>query len=191
MTSNAQDQHSYVQLNSVQLNIVTLVDMRKALATGNLDGAMYMTDNSLGGRGGGTAQLETVCKQGQVLNWIIRPIDMDRRPDGTWPPMPKISNIVFLDNEAGSTEDVAERTVCKELKIYGMLDKVRSPSTPTYYYWAGMVDIELPPGSYRYRLVLALEQETGKDTVYLDTKVHPSIRVLPIAPPPGAAGGGV
>lgn len=181
MASNERGHHSEIQLNSVQLNIVTLIDMQKALASGNLDGAMYMTDNSVGGKGRGTAQLETLCRQGQILNWIIRPIDINRRADGTWPPMPKISNVVFLDTEVGSAEDVAESKVCKELKIYGMPDRVRSPATPTYYYWAGMVDIDLSPGTYPYRLVLGLERETPKGTVYLDTKVHPSLRVVPLA----------
>lgn len=175
-----------IQLNSVQLNIVTLVDMGKAVGSGALDGAMYMMDNSEGSSGRGTAHLETVCKQGQVLNWIIRPIDMDRRADGTWPPMPKISDIVFLDQEAGSEQDVAEAKICKELKIYGMIDKVRSRSTPTYYYWAGMISAELAPGRYRYRLVLELEQEASPDKVYLDTKdPHPAIRVLPMRPETG------
>lgn len=183
MTSAAPAKDSQTQLNSVQLNIVTLVDMAKATSSGLLDGAMYMMDNSEGGRGRGTAHLETVCKQGQVLNWIIRPMDMDRRSDGTWPPMPKISNIVFLDHEAGGEEDVAEGRICRELKIYGMVDNVRSPSTPTYYYWAGMVSADLPPGMYRYRLVLELEQESSPEKVYLGTRApHPSIRVLPMGP---------
>jgi hypothetical protein len=64
-------------------------------------------DNSVGGTGQGTGQLETVGKQGQVLNWIIRPIEMDKRPDGTWPPMPKINNIVFLDTEGRAADSPA------------------------------------------------------------------------------------
>lgn len=113
------------QLNSVQLNIVTLINMERATATGSLSDAMYMMDNSIGGKGQGTSSLETVCKQGQVINWIVRPIDMEKRLDGTWPPMPKINNIVFLDTELGDEEDVAERRIFNELKIYGMPDRMR------------------------------------------------------------------
>lgn len=172
------DRQNPGQLNSVQLNIVTLVDMRRAVATGTLAGAMYMMDNSLGRAGRGTARLQTCCKQGQVLNWIVRPIDMNRRPDGTWPAMPRISNIVFLEDE-GEPEAVAENKVCTELKIYGMPDRIRSPYTQVYYYWAGTVLSTAPPGVYRYRLVLELEREGGPP-VHLNTVDHPSIRVLPL-----------
>lgn len=168
------------QLNSVQLNIVTLLNMERATASGSLADAMYMMDNSIGGQGQGSHNLETVCKQGQVLNWIIRPLDMQRRLDGTWPPMPKINNIVFLDTEQGDEEDVAGNKVCTELKIYGMPDRMRSPFTPVYYYWAGTVLSTVKPGVYHYRLVLELEQEGTKDKLYLNTVDHPSIRVLAI-----------
>ncbi|MFD7534532.1 hypothetical protein [Streptomyces sp. NPDC059819] len=168
------------QLNSVQLNIVTLVNMERAVRTGSLKDSLFMMDNSVGGTGQGTHQLETVCKQGQVLNWIIRPIDMEKRIDGTWPPMPKISSLVFLDTERGDEEDVSERKICTELKIYGMPDRMRDPFTPVYYYWAGTVLSTTRPGVYRYRLVVELEQDGKKEKVYLNTVEHPSIRVLAV-----------
>ncbi|MDI2126448.1 hypothetical protein [Yinghuangia seranimata] len=168
------------QLNSVQLNIVTLVNMERAAETGQLADAMYMMDNSIGGVGQGTHHLETVCKQGQVLNWIVRPLDMEKRLDGTWPPMPKINSIVFLDTEIGDEEDVAERKIFTELKIYGAPDRMRSQYTPVYYYWAGTVLSTAKPGVYRYRLILELEQEGKKERLYLNTEQHPSIRVLEV-----------
>jgi hypothetical protein len=166
------------QLNSTQLNIVTLVHMQRASATKSLDGAMFMMDNSNGGSGQGTGHLETVCKQGQVLNWIIRPIDMGKRPDGTWPPMPKISSLVFLGSEPGEENEVATKRITSELKIYGMPDEMRSPYTPVYYYWAGTILPTAEPGLYRYRLVLELEQEDSKDSLHLNTAESPSIRVV-------------
>jgi hypothetical protein len=175
-----QDSTARGQLNSVQLNIVTLVNMERASANGSLENAMYMMDNSVGGIGQGTDHLETICKQGQALNWIIRPIEMDTRPDGTWPPMPKISNLVLLDTEEGDEENVAERRIFTELKIYGMPDLMRAPQTPVYYYWAGAILSTAPPGAYRYRLVLELEQEHGQGSLYLNTVNQPSIRVLAI-----------
>ncbi|MFJ8039645.1 hypothetical protein ACIRBX_03905 [Kitasatospora sp. NPDC096147] len=168
------------QLNSVQLNIVTLLDMERATSAGSLTDAMYMMDNSIGGVGQGSRNLQTVCKQGQVLNWIIRPLDMERRLDGSWPPMPKINNIVFLDTEQGDEEDVAEQKLCTELKIYGMPDRMRSPYTPVYYYWAGTVLSTARPGVYHYRLIVELEQAGTKEKLYLNTVDHPSIRVLAI-----------
>lgn len=178
--SGTEEKQNPGQLNSVQLNVVTLVNMERATANGTLSDSLYMMDNSVGGAGQGTGQLETVCKQGQVLNWIIRPLEMEKRLDGTWPPMPKITNIVFLDTETGDEEDVAERKVCTELKIYGMPDRMRSPLTPVYYYWAGTVLSNAKPGVYKYRLVLELEQENTREKLYLDTVDHPSIRVIGI-----------
>ncbi|MEU4996230.1 hypothetical protein [Streptomyces sp. NPDC021622] len=166
------------QLNSVQLNIVTLINMERATETGSLSDSMYMMDNSIGGKGQGTSSLETVCKQGQVINWIVRPIDMEKRPDGTWPPMPKINNIVFLDTELGDEEDVSERRIFNELKIYGGPDRTRDKFTSVYYYWAGAVSPTARPGLYRYRLVMELEQERKKEKLYLNTAIHPSIRIL-------------
>jgi hypothetical protein len=166
------------QLNSTQLNIVTLVHMQRASETKSLDGALFMMDNSTGGSGRGTGHLETVCKQGQVLNWIIRPIDMGKRPDGTWPPMPKISSLVFLGNERGQERDVATKRITSELKIYGMPDEMRSPFTPIYYYWAGTILPTAEPGLYQYRLVLELEQDNGQDSLHLNTTETPSIRVI-------------
>jgi hypothetical protein len=184
MTTTTQDRVAAAdergQLNSVQLNIVTLVNMERATATGSLDDAIHMMDNSVGGVGQGTSHLETICKQGQVLNWITRPIDMEKRPDGTWPPMPKINNIVFLDTEKGDENVVAERRIFTELKIYGMPDEMRSQYTPVYYYWAGAILPTAPPGVYRYRLVLELEQEGKKEKLYLNTTNHPSVRVLAV-----------
>jgi hypothetical protein len=179
-TPSAPEKQNAGQLNSVQLNIVTLVNMERAVESGSLADSIYMMDNSLGGSGQGTSHLETVCKQGQVLNWIIRPIDMEKRIDGTWPPMPKINNIVFLDTELGDEEDVIERKIFTELKIYGMPDRIRDPFTPVYYYWAGTVLSTTKPGVYRYRLVVELEQQGKKERLYLNTGHHPSIRVLPV-----------
>jgi hypothetical protein len=178
MNAVTEEKQNPGQLNSVQLNIVTLVNMERATTSGSLTDSIHMMDNSIGGTGQGTSRLETVCKQGQVLNWIIRPIDMEKRLDGTWPPMPKINNIVFLDTEAGDDEDVAERKLCTELKIYGMPDRMRSPLTPVYYYWAGVVLSTAKPGLYHYRLLLELEQENTKEKLYLSTVHHPSLRVI-------------
>jgi hypothetical protein len=168
------------QLNSVQLNVVTLVDMEQAAATKSLEGCLYMMDNSVGGVGQGTDHLETICKQGQVINWIIRPIDMHKKPEGGWPPMPKINNLVFLDTEKGDEDDVAERRIMTELKVYGGPDKMRDQYTAVYYYWAGAVMSGARPGVYRYRFVLELEKEQGTEKLYLNSPNYPALRVLPV-----------
>jgi hypothetical protein len=167
------------QLNSVQLNIVTVIDVHKAVATGTTQDTLYMMDNSVGGTGQGTAHLQTVCKPGQVINWIIYPMEMEKRPDGTWPPMPKINNIVFLDSQQeGDAEEFSEFKIMTELKVYGGPDMMRSPFCPVYYYWAGTVLSTLHPGVYNYRFVLELEQEGKKEKVYLNTAEKPSLKVV-------------
>ncbi|NET03371.1 MAG: hypothetical protein F6K16_01260 [Symploca sp. SIO2B6] len=174
-------------LNSVQLNVITVVDLHKAVANNTLDGALYMIDNSVGSTGRGTAHLQTVCKQGQVINWLIYAMDMELRTDKTTrpytrtlPPLPRINNIVFLDEQEGDEEYVAESKVCTEFKIYGGPDKIYSqdPLTPLYFYWAGTVLSDLPPGVYKYRLILELEQESTKEKVYLNTVEKPSLKVI-------------
>jgi hypothetical protein len=132
-----------VPLNSVQLNIVAVLDVGSALIKQSLEGGLFMMDNSLdagGGRslGQGTAQLSTTCTQGQVINWIMHPI--------VGATAARISNIHFIDRE-----------VCGHLQIYGAPAVAVSPPylpglTPTYDYWAGLVLPDLPPGRYRYQL---------------------------------------
>ncbi|MGR9051200.1 MAG: hypothetical protein ACU84J_00985 [Gammaproteobacteria bacterium] len=168
------------QLNSVQLNVVSVIDLHKAVETGTTQDTIYMMDNSVGGLGQGTGHLQTICKPGQVINWIIYPMEMEKRPDGTWPPMPKINNLVFLDDDEGDSQEFAEGKVMIELKIYGGPDMMRSPYCPVYYYWAGAVLSEIPPGVYHYRFVLELEKEGGKGKVYLNSAELPSLKVVPL-----------
>lgn len=165
-----------VKFNSVQLNIVTFVDVQKALLNDSLDNCVYIMDNSVDSPNQGTSKLQTNCKQGQVLNWIIYALDMDKKDDGKWPSMTRIKNIVFLDENA---DDVSDIKICSDLKVYGPPDKMRSNLTPVYYYWAGTVLENLDPGIYRYRFIIELETDTTSKVKHfnLDT---PSLRVLKI-----------
>lgn len=175
------------KFNSVQLNLVTFVDVAKADQNNSLEGAVHMMDNNINSTGQGTEKLQTVCKQGQVLNWIIYAMDSTKRADGTWPPSVRINNIVFK-NEKGN--DVATFKVCENLEIVGGPDKARfidTPNgeksyTPVYYYWAGVVVDDLPEGVYNYRFVLELDTKdpsypSGKKYLNLET---PSLKVLAI-----------
>lgn len=164
------------KFNSVQLNIVTFVDVKKAVTQQSLERAVYMMDNSIDSSGQGTSELRTTCKQGQTLNWIIYAMDAEKRPDGNWPPTVKINNIVFLGDNG---EDVAVVRICDDLKVYGPPDKIRSKYTPVYYYWAGTIPMDLPVGIYRYRLVMELEDEVNDKMVYLNLNTV-SLKVVEI-----------
>jgi hypothetical protein len=170
-------QRTQGQYNSLQLNIVTFIDIEKAIAVQQLDGAYYMTDNSISGVGKGTESLQTVCKQGQILNWIVYAMDSEKLADGTWPPMPKINNIVFLESQAGDGKNVTEAKVCTEFKVYGMPHEIRSEFTPVYSYWAGMVIIDLKPGIYFYQFVIELEHNGKKIRMSMNGPNKPSIKV--------------
>jgi len=171
------------QLNSVQLNIMTFVNVDRALVTNSLDESVFMRDNSPASKNQGTSRLQTTCKQGQALNWIILAFDSTQRANKTWPPMPKISNIVFLNGEGS---DVAKQLVCSQFGVYGGPDKMRSPWTPVYYYWAGTVIPTLSPGIYRYRFVIELPKEQSSSQKPGDAgSIHlnldgPSLNVIPM-----------
>ena len=176
MTQNGNGKSTGYGLNSVQLNIVTFVDVQRANATKSVYDNVFMADNSVKSSGRGTPYLQTNCKPGQTLNWIIYPIDSTKRPDGKWPPSVKINNIVFLD---GDGTNVYSGTVCNEFKIYGGPDKIRSPHTPVFYYWEGMVDSELELGVYKYRLILELDTEDPSKKNYLNLNT-PSLNLIPL-----------
>jgi hypothetical protein len=164
------------QLASTQLNVVTVVDVLSSLASDTIVDNSWMMDNSPDSRGKGTNKIETVCRAGQVLNWLIYNMNTDKRDDGTWPPFAKIVNIVFLRDDR---EVVFGTKVCADLKVYGGPDAVRSRYTPSYYYWAGSVMPNLAPGLYAYRLVLELETDKPGEVRHYNLD-GPSLRVIPM-----------
>lgn len=142
-----------------QMNIALFVDVKKLLLTGSVQNAVWLFDNTGNSSGNGTAQLSSSCKLGTVVNWLVYALDMERRADGSWPSVPRISNIVFLD---ASKAETACTTPFEELKIYGGPDCVRSQYTPSYSYWSGNVRMDQTEGNYPYRLIIEIEdKETG------------------------------
>lgn len=177
MPNNTQERKQITHFNAVQLNLVTLVDVHKAMRNKSLRGCIYAMDNGIDSQNQGTGRLMTNCKQGQTLNWIIYAMDAIQRADGSWPPSVKINNIVFLDENG---EDVSGFRICKELAVLGGPDKVRSPNTPIYYYWAGTIIGEIPPGVYEYRMILEIEQENSSDKLYLNSTENFSLNIMPL-----------
>jgi len=171
------------QLNSTQINIVTTIDLSRALQTWSLADSAFLMDNSPASTGKGTPNLETVCRQGQVLNWLLYFVDMKQRSDGTWPQFAQIVNIVFL-NPGSAGVDPGK--VCTEFKIFGGPDAVRSKLVPSYYYWAGAVLPDLPPGRYPYRLIVQCNPPLaqGNSLLQLD---GPALRVIPVDAPSAGA----
>lgn len=167
------------QVNSLQLNIVTVIDVAKVNRTQTLNGNVYLSDNSPESKNKGTQNLETVCTQGQVINWLIYPMDLTQKLDGSWPPMAKINNIVFI-NEDGSVHNFQ---VCENLEIYGGIDKARPNNlTPVYHYWAGTVIPDLPLGKYRYRFVIEMDTTASEQLKYHNVETM-SLQVVALKSP--------
>ncbi len=60
-----------------QIQILIAVDVEAALASGNLQGNVYLIDNN-GPQGStleGNPELQTACNPGQVINWWVTGID--------------------------------------------------------------------------------------------------------------------
>jgi hypothetical protein len=138
--------------NSIQVNILVVVDVARAIAGGGLEDAVMLVDNSVdrGGRpsrGRGTSGLATQAQTGMVLNWIVYPVG----PFGD--PVPAtIDAITFA------------QPVCFQLQSYGAIDIARSPNyiaglTPAYDYWAGLVLPGLAERSYPYDITLRLGEQ--------------------------------
>lgn len=164
------------QLNSVQLNIVLLIDVAGALENNSLEGNVFMLDNSPDSTNKGTADLVTVCQQGQVLNWLVYSMDSEQRYDGSWPPSARILNIVSLDE---SGKNVSPFRAFTQFRAHGAPDKLRSPLTPVYYYVAGAVEPDLEPRDYNYRVILEIDTNDRSATRYMQFS-SPSLRVLPL-----------
>jgi hypothetical protein len=150
---------------STQLNIVTTIDVAGVLEGRPVDDCVWMTDNSPESTGKGTAALQTACHTGQVLNWLIYSLDVEQRPDGTFPPIARILNIVFY---SGDLENPVPFRASDELKVYGAPDRIRSPYTPVYAYWAGMVPLDATADMAHYRLNVEIPSLIGGRPGYIE-----------------------
>jgi hypothetical protein len=158
-----------------QLNIAIVVDVNNTLQTGTLEGHAFLTDNSPDTVNKGGETLETVCVQGQMLNWLVFCLNMDKLPNGSWPPFARIVNIVFLDNNG----DAEMESIMMGLQIYGGPDAVPRPGTASYYYWAGLLPSNITPGTYRYRLVMEVDTYQFQVKQYYQIP-NLSLKVLPL-----------
>lgn len=132
------------------INIVIAVDTIGALSDGELNGNIFLMDNSPWNSGGqGTANLYTLCPPGQVIQWVIYPIDLQTPAS--------IKNITFIG--AASNSNVQHKNYCMRA-VKGM---------PTLNSWTGIVPYYMVPGlPYRYRLDIQMGE--GKNSImYTDT----------------------
>jgi hypothetical protein len=161
--------------NSVQLNVVCVVDVARALATRSLDNALMLIDNSVGrtgqpSPGRGTPSLVSQCNEGMVINWIIYSVAPYGQPEPV-----SISAIRF------------DEMVCAKLQQYGAIDYEHSPDaipgvTPSYRYWAGLVRPGLKPGRYPYQIDFTIGDPAKGDALVLTTSA-PSVEIWDVPEP--------
>lgn len=167
-------------VNGIQLNIVSTIDYKSIMRSGytSLNNAVFLTDNGFESRGKGTPDLETVCTQGQVLNWLVFPINMDEfKNPYKYSPTVRISNIVFLRDNG----DIYQEKICENLHSYGSLEKGRPYlCPPVYFYWAASVRVNLPPGLYKYRLIFEVDHDTNPAMKYYLNLDSASLYVIPL-----------
>ena len=167
------DPHALPGAFSTQYNIVTTVDVAGVLAGKPASDCIWMTDNSPSSTGKGSAALETVCRRGQVLNWLVYSLDSEQRPDGSYPPIARILNIAFL---RGDTDFLAAYDAGFDVKVFGAPDRIRSPYTPVYAYWAGMVPVDAGLGRTRYRMTIEIAGVGGGRPTYVELS-QPAITI--------------
>ncbi|MBK5924889.1 hypothetical protein CCR90_14170 [Rhodovulum sulfidophilum] len=160
--------------NSLQVNVIAIVDVARAVYTETLDDAVIFVDNSVTPEGKpspgrGTTALKTQCLEGMVINWIVYPVG----PYGVPVPV-SIADITF------------DEPICVKLQSYGSIVTAHSPDvipgvTPSYDYWAGMVRPEVEPNTYGYRI----EFQIGTQRMGIST---PAVEISTIPAPLQASG---
>jgi len=136
------------------INIVTVVDVIRALSTGSLKDGLYMMDTGWNSEGQGTSRLTTACYPGQRIHWIIRAIDVQTPAS--------IRDITFPRGPGDAAP------------THGFGAEPAAGATLTWRYWSGIVPAYLRCGLYRYRLTV--QMGTGKRSVmHADT---PALKVV-------------
>ena len=159
---------------STQINIVTTIDVAGVLQGRPIEDCVWMTDNSQGRSGRGTSALQSVCQPGQVINWLTYSLDVEQRPDGSYPPVARIVSIVFF---SGDLQNPVPFIASQHLRVYGAPDRMRSPYTPVYAYWAGMIPTDADSTNVRYRLNIEIPSQTGGRSTFAEVS-QPSLAIL-------------
>jgi hypothetical protein len=136
------------------VNVVIAVDVIGALSDRTLlNGNLIMMDNGpYQSSGQGTPELRTVCRPGQIIQWVIYAVDLQTPVE--------IKSIAFLDAGNGLPTLDGEDS--------GSLDQVAGGSSESEHHgldvWSGVVPPWVVPGvEYRYRL--ALQMYEGENSV--------------------------
>ena len=140
----------------IKIDIVTAVDVQKALSNRQLYGSYYMMDNSpFYGFGQGTADIITACRPGDLLNWKVHQIDLQT-------PI-LLKEVRFFGVEPFRELDPGEHWN-DHLEIEPSEEGTFFPSDHAYAKrWRGRVPLIYP--GYLYRYALKFQMSAGVNSV--------------------------
>jgi hypothetical protein len=111
-----------------QICILIVADVEAALASGNLQGNVYLVDNN-GPQGStleGNAELNTACHDTQVISWSVTPIDANTN----------VSIVGFTGQAIPAT-----------------INPIAFPNG----VWSGTVETQGATGKYQYSCILSMD----------------------------------
>ncbi|ALI03278.1 hypothetical protein C1Y08_24785 [Pseudomonas sp. FW306-02-F02-AA] len=114
------------------VNVLIVVDVENALASGDLQGNVYLIDSNkhCGSSSEGQAELYTACVEGQYINWAVAPLSP--------------SNDVQI---VGFTGQMVNDRICLP----------KSVPDPSGNYWKGQVEAQGYKGNVQYSVVLSMD----------------------------------
>jgi len=116
-----------------QINVLIVVDVEGALASGNLDSNVYLVDTNkfFGSYGEGQEELVTSCTDGQIIIWSVTPINPGDDAEIT-----------------GFTGQIISSGICKPQQI---------TPVPGVVAWSGRVESQGATAQYQYSCTLSFD----------------------------------
>ncbi|MDD1015699.1 alpha-pore-forming tripartite toxin MakABE regulator [Pseudomonas rubra] len=126
-----------------QIDVLIVVDAEGALASKDLGSNVYLIDTNkhVGSGSEGQAELKTVCKDGQVINWRVAAVS----------PSSDVSITQF-------TGQMINDRFCIPSQV----------TTPDGIYWQGRVEAQGATGSQQYSVELSLDGQAMSFDPFLE-----------------------
>lgn len=127
------------------VDVLVVVDTVGALASGDLQSNVYLVDTNkyIGSWNEGNCELETVCRDTQMLKWRVVSIDPD-------------SDVEI----AGFTGDMINQEICSPTKV-GIGQDI---------YWEGTVETRGHSGRYQYSVTISIDGRQLSFDPFIDVK---------------------
>ncbi|WP_122412940.1 alpha-pore-forming tripartite toxin MakABE regulator [Pseudomonas viridiflava] len=129
-----------------QVNVLVVVDVEGALASGDLGSNVYLVDTNkfFGSYGEGQEELVTSCKDGQIVTWSVTPINSGDDAEIT-----------------GFNGQIINQKICQPQPI---------TPVPGVQAWSGRVESQGATGSYQYTCTLSFDGREMSFDPFLQVK---------------------